>query len=81
MQSFEHFIPLTRRSVVALCAEKQQDPHLPHFAEILQAYIHHHYHQQLESLKQLFEPWDPDRDTVELETSSRDLSADEAALV
>lgn len=81
MQSFEHFIPLTRRSVVALCAEKQQDPHLPHFAEILQAYIHHHYHQQLESLKQLFEPWDPDRDTVELETSSRDLLADEAALV
>lgn len=82
MQTFEHFIPISRRALREACVDSFQEPYLEDFAGLLDAYIHHQYHQQLESLKFLFEPWDPDRDTVCLQRSLSDnLSTQEEKLI
>jgi hypothetical protein len=83
MQTFEHFIPISRRGLRAACVKAFQEPLLDNFAALLEAYIHHQHHEQLESLKRLFEPWDPDLDTVSLgaEPADEAILAQEDALV
>lgn len=69
-QAFEHFIPISRRALREACVTSFQMPDLHHFAALLEAYIHHQHHEQLESLKFLFTPWDPDCDTVQLNSTT-----------
>lgn len=78
--SSEHFIPISRRALRAICAKSFKAPHLDSFAALLEAYIHHQHHAQLESLKLLFEPWDPDSDTVDLEAHVSDAPTTEKDL-
>ncbi len=67
----DHYLPLRRADLVALCAA---DPRLPDgdraafqdFARILQSVFHYEYHARLEELKQSHAPFDPDRDAVEV---------------
>lgn len=66
MSAREHFIPLSRQDVRHLCTEAYATEDFDAFADLLSAYIHHQYHQQLETLKSHFAPWDPDRDTQPL---------------
>lgn len=81
----EHFIPLSRQDVRRLCRNAYDPPEFTAFADLLEAYIHHQYHQRLETLKTLFEPWDPDRDTQALQgfraEETRSPEAREKALI
>ncbi len=81
----ESFIPIYRADIVRACRETLQqsgsDPEpFARFADILQAYIHHQYHERLETLKHHFACWDPDRDTRPLfvTDSAERLEAEES---
>ncbi len=67
----EHFIPFRKADLVALCLG---DPRLlaadsgamRDFCAILSATFHFEFHRELETLKDLYAPLDPNRDTREL---------------
>lgn len=68
----EAFIPLSRRDLLQLILQDSTFAELhgedfQHFCEVLNAWLHFRYHQQLESLKENFAHLDPDRDTVSIE--------------
>lgn len=82
----EHFIPLSRQDVRRLCRDAYDPPEFTAFADLLEAYIHHQYHHQLERLKACFAPWDPDLDTQPLQTdtdpaANRDAAESEQRLI
>ena len=63
----ERFIPLRRKDVVALClarikASGGDAEHFAHAARLLEALFHHEFHADLESLKDLYAPFNPDLD-------------------
>ncbi|MCX7700791.1 MAG: TMEM143 family protein [Gemmataceae bacterium] len=71
----EHFLPIRKSDLVdhlcrrhplggrpLLTAEEQHK--FRRFCDIAAAYLHHLYHQRLDSLKDLYSPFDPDRDTI-----------------
>lgn len=67
----EHFLPVRRVDLERLLLQDAAIPaddrkHLAEFAAILTATIHDDYHARLERLKDLYEPINPDRDTMEV---------------
>ena len=75
----EHFLPIRRTDLVdhlcrrtpvgggpRLTADEQLK--FRRFAEIVAAYFHYLFHQHLESLKDLYSSFDPDRDTISIQT-------------
>ncbi len=68
MMEHEHFIPFRKAAIFQMCLEdgrldaaRQQE--FGEFATILDAFFHYEYHARLESLKDSYAPFDPDRDT------------------
>lgn len=64
----ERFIPLRRRDVVGLCgellAERGDEPEVfAGAARLLEALLHHEFHDLLEELKDAYAPFNPDLDT------------------
>jgi len=63
----EHFLPIRRvdleRRLLAEAGDDERQP-LSEFTAILSATLHDAYHSQLERLKDLYEPINPDRDTI-----------------
>lgn len=61
----EHFIPIRKSDLVRML---QNDPLLElhereafsHFCKLLEATLHHQFHQHLEELKDAYAPFDPD---------------------
>ena len=69
----ERFIPLRRQDVVELCrarlaADGGDAEHFTHAARLLEALFHHEFHADLESLKDLYAPFNPDLDARLLTT-------------
>jgi len=63
----ERFIPLRRQDVVELCRRRVADAggdalHFVHAARLLEALFHHDFHADLEALKDLYAPFNPDLD-------------------
>jgi hypothetical protein len=63
----EHYIPLRKSDLVDRLAadstlELDERAGLLQFCKLLEATIHHQYHDRLESLKQAYAPFDPDAD-------------------
>lgn len=63
--ALEHYIPLRKADLVQrLLAEPALDANertgVEHLCRLLEATIHHEYHERLESLKQAYAPFDPD---------------------
>ena len=81
----EHFIPLRRSDLLAslLDGESVADrPGVGQFAEILFATFHHEFHRDLERLKDVYAPLDPNKDTRDvLDTAIIDIPAREAAVL
>lgn len=62
----EHFIPFRRSDLLACLLEEEpqaERPGVGQLAEILFATFHHEFHRDLERLKDLYAPLDPNRDT------------------
>ncbi len=64
----EHFIPFRKAAIFRMCLEDGRLDESRHgefgeFARILDAFFHYEYHARLESLKDSYAPFDPDRDT------------------
>jgi len=64
----EHFIPFRKAAILRMCLEDgrldaTQRREFGEFAGILDALFHYEYHVRLESLKDAYAPFDPDRDT------------------
>lgn len=69
----DRFIPFKKQDVIAMClAQLKQDPKTSGafnaFCQLLASFIHYHYHQQLEQLKNDYAPFDPNSDTREINT-------------
>ncbi len=67
----EHFIPLRGEDLARLLAASElvSEEDLASFAELcrlLRSVFHHEYHEELQRLKSLYAPFDPDADTVRL---------------
>lgn len=78
----EHFLPVRRVDLERLLLDdagtaKEERQALQEFAAILTATIHDDFHQRQERLKDLYDPINPDRDTVVV----RPVAADEKALL
>ena len=63
----ERFIPLRRQDVVTLCrarleARKGDAEYFTHAVRLLEALLHHAFHADLEALKDLYAPFNPDLD-------------------
>jgi hypothetical protein len=79
----EHFLPIRRVDLERLLLDEagmpaEQRQELRDFIAILVATIHDDYHQRLERLKSLYDPVNPDRDTMLVEGG---VAADEKALI
>jgi hypothetical protein len=70
----EHYLPIRRTDLIQLLTTYQpisahaslsvaEQDLFRRFCDLTGAYFHHLYHQQLESLKDLYHPFDPDRET------------------
>ena len=63
----ERFIPIRRQDVVELCRRRVEAAggdaeHFVHAARLLEALFHHEFHADLEALKDLYAPFNPDLD-------------------
>jgi len=83
----EAFIPYRRSDLIKLCLQEgklspQEARQFRDFCEILSAYYHFEFHQDLESIKDSFSPFNPDRETKTIrELSSAELYDREQRLV
>ena len=75
----ESYIPLRRSDVVKLCAgqSSQDSRDFVDFCEILLASLHHDYLGVLNGLKDVYAPFNPDRDTVKI---GHDVDSAQAAV-
>jgi hypothetical protein len=66
--TMESFIPLRRSDVVKLCAAQssKDSQDFVDFCEILLAHLHHDYLGVLNELKDVYAPFNPDRDTLKI---------------
>ena len=66
--SRESYIPLRRSDVVKMCAHQSSNDSrdFVDFCEILLAYLHHDYLSVLNELKDVYAPFNPDRDTLKI---------------
>jgi len=67
----EHFIPFRKADIIAACIgdgrlSAADQPQFRQFAEILAATFHHEFHREIEGLKDIYAPLDPNRDTRDL---------------
>jgi len=75
----ERFIPYRRTDIVAMC---QQDGQLSadslkafkDFCEVLTSLFHFELHKRLEHLKNCYAPFDPDRDTRQIENTNANVN-------
>lgn len=80
----EHYIPLRKSDLVARLAadpslELDDRASLLQLCKLLEATIHHHYHDRLESLKEAYAPFDPDADPrplAEIDAVERNILAE-----
>ena len=83
----EAFIPYRRTDLIEMCLEDGQlspaeQSKFHEFCEILSAYYHFELHRSLETLKENFAPFNPDRDTIARHTpDAAELAAMQARLV
>jgi len=88
----EHYLPIRRADLVDLLTHYQplggasrltasEQEQFRRFCEITSAYFHHRYHQNLESLKDLYSLFDPDRDTITRQTLSLQQSQERLELL
>src|SRR6266446_5967258 len=73
----EHYIPLRKSDLVELlCRDKQMPrtdvPDFRQFCVLISSVFHFEYLQKLESLKDLFAPFDPDTQTRLLQDPGKD---------
>jgi len=87
----EHYLPVRKTELIdLLCKDKslstgavltaQERDDFRRFATILSAYYHHDFHERLETLKEAYAPFDPDRETrclVELPDEKRPAKQEE----
>ena len=70
----EHFIPV-RLADLSGCLVSQtpvdQQQAIKDLCQILSATFHHQFHSRMESLKQLYAPLDPDRDTITIDATAQ----------
>ncbi len=79
MKIRERFIPYRRTDIVAMC---QQDSQLSadkvkafnDFCEVLTSLFHFELHKRLEHLKNCYAPFDPDRDTRQIENTDANVN-------
>lgn len=66
----ERFIPFRKQDIIHMCSEELNDEKsalsFKQFCQLLSSVIHFHYHEQLESLKNNYAPFDPNADTRQL---------------
>ena len=84
--SNDRFIPFLKKDIVQMCAErlKQRDNsnEFATFCTLLINRIHYEYHQKLESLKDHYAPFDPDKVTRNLASvSPEDRASSQRAFV
>lgn len=75
----ENFIPVTYDEVtetVLRSHDRSQDHELTQFAHLLRACYHARFHDDLQSLKRLYSPFNPDADTLTLKTYDAQQYAD-----
>jgi hypothetical protein len=63
----ERFIPFRKQDIIHMCSQELNDEKsalsFKQFCQLLSSVIHFHYHEQLESLKNNYAPFDPNADT------------------
>ena len=66
----ERFIPFRKQDIISMCTNEVQDEYIAssfqEFCQLLASLMHFEYHQVLESLKDDYAPFDPNRDTRQL---------------
>ena len=66
----ERFIPFRNRDIIQMCSQEfgDEDTKLSfnQFCKLLVSLIHYDYHEQLESLKDNYAPFDPNKDTRQI---------------
>lgn len=77
----EHFIPFRKADILAACLGDGRLPpaeqdHFRQFAGILAATFHHEFHLEIEGLKDVYAPLDPNRDTRPLIDTGRVATAE-----
>lgn len=81
----EHFIPFRRSDLLASLLDGEPEgerPGVGQLADILFATFHHEFHRDLEKLKDLYAPLDPNKDTRDLlDTAKVDVPAREGAVL
>ncbi|MEM6910632.1 MAG: TMEM143 family protein [Verrucomicrobiota bacterium] len=70
----DRFIPFSRKDLIRRCLEEgrlneEEQAKFREFCEILTAYYHFQFHEQSESLKEAFAPFNPDADVALAETT------------
>ena len=86
-QQANHFIPITRYEIIDFLRKQEADMPLnetgiEEFSVYLSAWRHQHYHEKLSRLKQIYMPFSPDRDTVNIhDQSDRELASMKGELV
>jgi hypothetical protein len=77
----EHFIPFRKSDVIAACAgdgrlSATDQVHFRQFAGILAATFHFEFHREIDALKDVYAPLDPNRDTRDLVDTGAMVTAD-----
>ena len=66
----ERFIPFRKQDIIQMCSQELSDEKsalsFKQFCQLLSSVIHFDYHEQLESLKNNYAPFDPNADTQQL---------------
>lgn len=66
----ERFIPFRKQDIIQMCSQELSDEEsalsFKQFCQLLSSVIHFDYHEQLESLKNNYAPFDPNADTQQL---------------
>tara|TARA_R110001583_G_scaffold12423_1_gene55221 strand:- start:17638 stop:18870 length:1233 start_codon:yes stop_codon:yes gene_type:complete len=66
----ERFIPFRKQDIIQMCSQELSDEKsalsFKQFCQLLSSVIHFNYHEQLESLKNNYAPFDPNADTQQL---------------
>ena len=70
----ERFIPFRKQDIIQMCSQELNDEtsanSFNQFCQLLSSVIHFDYHEQLESLKNTYAPFDPNADTQQIKSFS-----------
>jgi len=71
----ERFIPFRKQDIIQMCSQELNDEtsanSFNQFCQLLSSVIHFDYHEQLESLKNTYAPFDPNADTQQIKSFSK----------